>query len=59
MDICTVCSGRLIEASYIADGYGNSCSKVSTNDKGKHVVLTIMICEDCGIVYARKQERDA
>ncbi len=59
MDICKVCGGRLREVSYVADTNGYTCSTVSVNRGGKQVNLTMMACDGCGLVYARKKERGA
>lgn len=58
-NICSLCGGELDLADYMADSNGYNCSQFTVHRCGKRTNKTLMVCRDCGLVYARKDERDA
>lgn len=56
-NICSICGGELDVADYLADSNGYTCNGVTVHRGTKKERKTLMVCRDCGIVYARKEER--
>lgn len=58
-NICSLCGGELDLADYLADSNGNTCTLVTVHRREERTNKTLMVCRDCGLVYAREEERDA
>ncbi len=58
-NICQLCNGQLDLADYMADSNGYTCTTLTVHRDGQREHRTLMVCRDCGLVYARKEERDA